>query len=114
VVSLQRIGSTVEVRPTAWERVAGLLPRLDIPVTAVVGLEVVPDPLPTVRGFRLGLDLPGLRKIGRFARSGELTYVSARRGQPAVRVHLTGQHFRTLLVGTDDAERMATRLLQPA
>ena len=114
MVSLQRDGGTVQVRPTPWERLAGLLPPLDVPVTAVVSLEVVQDPLPAARGFRMGLHLPGVTKIGRYARSGELSYVSVRRGEPAVRVHLTGQHFRTLLVSTPDADRIVDRLLQPA
>jgi hypothetical protein len=33
--------------------------------------------------------------------------VSVRRGQPAVRVRLTGQRFDTLLVGADDAAAVA-------
>jgi hypothetical protein len=112
MVSLQRVGLTVQVRPTRFERLAGLLPPLDVPLTAVEGVEVEPRPLSAVHGFRLGYSMPGVRKVGRFARRGELDYVSVRRGQPAVRVHLTGQHFRTLLVGTDDAERLAGTLLE--
>jgi hypothetical protein len=112
MVAMQRVGLTVEVRPTRFERIAGLLPPLDVPLTAVEGVEVEPHPLAGVRGFRLGLGLPGVRMIGRFARRGELDYVSVKRGQPAVRVHLTGQHFRTLLVGSDDAARLASTLLE--
>jgi len=112
MVALTRVGRTIEVRPTTAERLLGLLPPLDVPLTAVKGIEVEPDPLAAVHGFRLGYALPGVRKIGRFARRGELEYVSVRRGQPAVRVHLTGQHFRTLLVGTDEADRLASTLLE--
>lgn len=65
-----------------------------------------------MHGFRLGSGVAGLRMIGRFARPGELDHVSVRRGQPAVRVHLTGQHVRTLLVGSDDAVRLASTLLE--
>ena len=113
MVALTRVGRTIEVRPTTAERLLGLLPPLDVPVTAVKGIEVEPDPLAAVHGFRLGYALPGVRKIGRFARRGELEYVSVRRGQPAVRVHLTGQHFRTLLLGSDEPDLLATTLLQP-
>ena len=112
MVALQRVGLTVQVRPTRFERIAGLLPPLDVPVTAVEGVEVEPHALAAVHGFRLGYSLPGVRKVGRFSRRGELDYVAVRRGQPAVRVHLTGQHFRTLLVGTDDADRLASTLLE--
>jgi hypothetical protein len=112
MVALTRVGTTIEVRPTTAERALGLLPPLDVPLTAVEGIEVDPDPLRSVGGFRLGFALPGVRKIGRFARRGELDYVSVRRGQPAVRLHLTGQHFRTLLLGTDEADRLASTLLE--
>ena len=112
MVAMQRVGYTVEVRPTRFERIAGLLPPLDVPLTAVEGVEVVRDPLKAVHGFRLGLSLPGVRKAGRFARRGELDYVSVRRGQPAVRLHLTGQHFRTLLLGADDPAHLAHALVE--
>jgi len=112
MVAVQRVGATVQVRPTRFERIAGLLPPLDVPVTAVDGIEVEPDALAAVHGFRLGFSLPGVRKIGRFARRGELDYVSVQRGRPAVRVHLTGQHFATLLIGTADADRLASTLLE--
>jgi hypothetical protein len=112
MVALQRVGTTIQVRPTTAERVLGLLPPLDVPLTAVEGVEVVHQPLAEVHGFRLGLSLPGVRKAGRFARRGELDYVSVTRGQPAVRLHLTGQHFRTLLLGADDPEHLAHTLVE--
>jgi hypothetical protein len=114
MVAMQRVGLTVQVRPTRFERIAGLLPPLDVPLTAVEGVEVEPDAMAAVHGFRLGLSVPGVARIGRFSRRGELDYVSVKRGQPAVRVHLTGQHFRTLLVGSDDATRLASTLLEIA
>jgi hypothetical protein len=112
MVALRRVGTTIEVRPSRFERIAGLLPPLDVPLTAVEGVEVVHQPLAEVHGFRLGLSLPGVRKAGRFARRGELDYVSVTRGQPAVRLHLTGQHFRTLLLGADDPEHLAHTLVE--
>jgi hypothetical protein len=112
MVALRRVGTTIEVRPSPFERIAGLLPPLDVPLTAVKGVEVVRDALPAVHGFRLGLGLPGIAMIGRFSRRGELDYVSVRRGQPAVRLHLTGQHFRTLLVGADSPEHLARALVE--
>jgi hypothetical protein len=38
------------------------------------------------------------------------TLVSVRRDQPAVRVELTGQRFTSLLIGADDAARLAAEL----
>jgi hypothetical protein len=112
MVALRRVGTTIEVRPSTLERVLGLLPPLDVPLTAVEAVDVETDPLATVSGFRLGTSLPGVVKMGRFNRRGELDYVSVRRGQPAVRLHLTGQHFRTLLVGADRPDHLAHALVE--
>ena len=103
--------TTVSVRFGRGEKVAGLLRDLEVPRSAVQAAEVVADPLRQVRGLRFpGADVPGFVKIGTWRRAGERTLVSVRRGQPAVRVRLTGQRFQELLVGADDAERIAADL----
>ncbi len=105
---------TLHVSLTRAERVLGLLRDLEVPRSAVRAVEVVPDGLAAVRGLRApGLGLPGLRLIGTWRRRGEKALVSVRRGQPAVRVRLTGQRFDTLLLGVDDPAAVA-RALSPA
>ncbi|SNX97799.1 hypothetical protein SAMN06893097_108164 [Geodermatophilus sabuli] len=96
---------------TRGEKLLGLLRDLDVPRSAVESVDVVPDGLTAVRGIRApGLGLPGVRAIGTWRRRGEKSMVSVRRGQPAVRVRLTGQRFDTLLVGADDAATLADAL----
>jgi hypothetical protein len=111
MATLQVTPPTLAVRLTTAEKLAGLLRDVEVPLSAVREVEVVPDPLGTLRGLRApGLALPGVRKIGTWRRPGERTLVSIRRGQPAVQVRLDGQRWQTLLVGADDAAAVAAAL----
>jgi hypothetical protein len=110
VATLSATPQTVTVTLSRSEKILGLLRDLEVPRAAVRAVEVVPDGQSALRGLRApGLGLPR-RKIGTWRRRGEKTLVSVRRGQPAVRVRLTGQRFDTLLVGADDAAAVAGRL----
>jgi hypothetical protein len=103
--------STLTVRLTRWEKIAGLLRDVEVPRSAIRSADVVVDPVGAMRGLRApGLGLPGVRKIGTWRRPGERTLVSVRRGQPALRIRLDGARHDTLLVGTDDAAALAAQL----
>jgi hypothetical protein len=111
MATLQLTPSTLSVRLTRDEKIAGLLRDVEVPLSSVRGAEVVPEPLAGMRGLHApGLALPGVRKVGTWRRRGERTLVCVRRGQPAVRVRLDGQRYDTLLVGADDAVAVATAL----
>ena len=100
---------TVEL--TTAEKVAGLHGDVRIPLTAITAVEVVPDALAAARGLRApGLSLPGVRKIGTWRGRGARRFVDVRGGQPALRLHLEGQHYDELLIGHDDAAALAARL----
>ena len=104
-------GSTVRVRFTRSEKLLGLVRDVDLPRDAVRAVEVVPEPLTSLRGLRApGMALPGVRKIGTWRGHGARTLVSVRRDQPAVRIELTGQRYDSLLIGVDDAARVAAEL----
>jgi hypothetical protein len=110
--------TTVTVRLTRGEKLAGLRGDLEVPLDAVRDVEVVDEPLREVRGLRSpGLALPGVRKIGTWRRKGERSFVSVRAEQPAVRIRLSGARFDVLLIGSDDvaADAAAIRAaLSPA
>ncbi|WP_456611837.1 hypothetical protein [Blastococcus sp. SYSU DS0619] len=111
MATLQLTPSTLSVRLTRREKIAGLLRDVTVPLSAVREVDVVPDALAAARGLRApGLGLPGLRKIGTWRRPGTRMLVCVRRGQPAVRIRLAGQDYDTLLVGADDAAAVAASL----
>jgi hypothetical protein len=114
MATVQLTPTTLTVRFTAAEKIAGLVRDVELPLAAVRSAELVPEPLAGIGGLRApGLALPGLRKIGTWRRPGERTLVSVRKGQPAVRVRLDGARYDALLLGADDAAALA-RSLAPA
>ena len=111
MAALQLTDSTLSVRLTRFEKIAGLLRDVEVPRSAVRDVEVVPDGLAAARGLRApGLGLPGRRKIGTWRRPGERSLVSVRRGQPALRIGLVDQRYDTLVIGADDADSLAKTL----
>jgi hypothetical protein len=115
MATVQLTPTTVTVRFTTAEKIAGLLRDLELPRSAVRSAEVVPEPLDGIRGLRApGLALPGVRKVGTWRRPGERSLVCVRRGQPAVRVRLQGVRYDTLLLGADDVATLADALAPAA
>ena len=100
---------TVRLRP--WEKVAGLLGDLDLPVTAVTAAEAVPDGTEAVRGVRApGLAWPGGPRIGTWRGRGATRWVAVRPGRPALHLRLHGQRYDEVVVTTAEAERLAAAL----
>jgi hypothetical protein len=105
-VSVSNGRLTVRLRP--WEKVAGLLGDLDVPVTAVAAADAVPDGTRALQGFRApGLGVPGGPRIGTWRGSGATRWVAVRPGRPALRLLLRGQRYDEVLVTTPDAEALA-------
>jgi hypothetical protein len=92
------------------ERRWGLLADLRVPVSSISAVEVAADGRSAVRGIRA----PGLggtqRRIGTWRAPGNKQFVCVRRDQPAVMVTVERQKFRTILVGSDEAERVASEI----
>lgn len=101
----------LDIRFTVPERVGGLVKGQRVPVAAIRRVELVQNPIAATRGWRApGLAVPGRRKVGHWrGRSGH-ELVAIRRGEPAIRVHLEGHHFASMLLGTPDAADLAERL----
>ncbi|TFV64655.1 UNVERIFIED_ORG: hypothetical protein E4P37_12840 [Bacillus sp. AZ43] len=111
MATIETAPGVLRIRLTRTEKLFGLLRDLEVPLSAITRVEAAPSGLRALRGLRApGLGLPGVRAIGTWRRRGETSYVSVRRGQPAIRVELTGQRYDTLLVGTDDAAALVDRL----
>lgn len=105
------IGRTeLVVRLERNEKWFGLLSDLRVPITSIGGVDVVANGRRAVSGMRA----PGLggpkRLIGTWRAKGNRQYVCVRRGQPAVKLTLEGQKYRTVLVGLDDADRVGDEI----
>ncbi|RBY91007.1 hypothetical protein [Blastococcus sp. TF02A-30] len=111
MATIRTTPDSLQISLTRAEKFFGMLRDLEVPPSAVTSVEAVPSGLAALRGLRApGLGLPGVRAIGTWRRRGEKTYVSVRRGQPALRIRLTGQRYDTVLVGADDAAALAGTL----
>jgi hypothetical protein len=117
MATVQLTTASLTVHLSRAERLLGLLRDLSVPLAAITEVDVVPDGVSAVRGLRApGLGLPW-RRIGTWRRHGERTLVSVRRGQPALRLRLAGQHFGSVLVAVPDPDGTAAeiaRLRSPA
>lgn len=103
--------TAVVVRFAWWEKLAGLVRDIEVPLDSVRVVELAPDGLAAANGLRApGLGIPGRRKIGTWRRPGAKTLVSVRRGQPAVQIELHGARFDRMVIGADDAAGLAGRL----
>ena len=100
---------TIRLRP--WEKVAGLLGDLDVPLTAVSTAEAVPDGTQALEGVRApGLAWPGGPRIGTWRGRGATRWVAVRPGQPALRLRLRGERYDEVLVTTPDAESLGAAI----
>lgn len=101
----------LQVRLTTFEKIAGLLGDLDVPLSAVRTATAVPDGVRAVRGLRApGLAVPGWRRIGTWRGRGAKRYVAVRSGEPALHVRLSGARYDEVLVTTARAQDLAVRL----
>jgi hypothetical protein len=100
----------LEIELTPAEKVAGLHGDVHIPLSAITGVEVVPDGLSAVHGMRApGLAVPGVR-VGTWRTRAGSEFVIVRRGEAAVRISMRDQKLSSVLVAVDDAEGLASRL----
>ena len=99
-------GDALQVRFTPVEKALGLVRDHDFPLSTVRSARVADDALGAVRGLRVGLGVPGFRKIGTWLGHGR-TLVSVRRDQPAVVIDLAGR-VAHVVIGSDEATDVVT------
>ncbi len=111
MAAIETYSATLRISLSRAEKIFGLLRDLEVPRSAVITAEAVPSGLAELRGLRApGLGLPGVRAIGTWRARSEKSYVSVRRGAPALRLRLAGQRYDTVLISTTDAVRLAAEL----
>lgn len=103
MATLDITGDEVAVRLTSLEKLWSLRGDVTFPRDAVAGTERFDNGMDAVRGIRApGLGVPGRRAVGIWRRKGSKELVIAKRGQPAVRIELTGEPWGAVVLGTDD------------
>ena len=101
----------LEVRLSPFEKLFGRVRDQVVPTAAVTDVQVVPDGLVAATGLRApGLALPGRRKVGTWRGRGVTRFVCVRRGEPALRIAVSGSRFDELVVSTPDADAVAAQL----
>ena len=111
MAELEVSGGEVQVRLTTAEKIFALRGDYAFPLRSVTSVEVFDQGLDAVRGIRApGMAIPWRRAVGTWRRWAGKELVSVRRGQPAVRVTLDGEHFGAVVIGVDDAARIESAL----
>lgn len=98
-----------------WERLMAGRAGYSVAVSAVDSVEVLPGWSSEILGWRSGLVISGLRKLGTFRHpDGTRRLVSMTRGLPLLRIRLrdreVGAGFDELLVSAPEAAELAAEL----
>lgn len=103
----------VTIRFARHEKLLGILRDVTIPRACVAAATVPRHPMREVRGWRVGLGLPGVIALGTWRRRGRKQLVSVRRGMPAIRLWLRDAAYDEAIISTPDAERLRETLHAP-
>jgi hypothetical protein len=111
VTSLDIVGDQLVVSMTGWDRVWSLRRRIAVPLSHVRGATADPGVDRESAGIRApGTHLPRVITSGTYYKDGARTFWNLRRGQEAVVIELTGEHFERLVLGVPDARAAAERI----
>lgn len=93
------------------EKVEGVHGDIRIPLSAVRDVEVVDRPLDVIHGLKMpGTGIPGTTAVGTWISSDGQTFAAEHHASRGIVVHLEGQSYQQLIVGSDDPEALAERL----
>jgi hypothetical protein len=107
-------GSEVVLVLTELEKLEGLHRDVPVPVSSVVAVEVVEDALAALGsepgiGVRVGTGIPGVLVIGTVWHGSTKSFVVVHHGHPrGIRITLRNAQFDELIIGSDNADSLAT------
>ncbi len=106
-------GDQVVLRMSGLEEAEALHGEVRVPLSAVVGVEVLDDAIGAVEGLRApGLGVPGAVAVGTFRAHDAKTFAVVHHATPrGVRVDLAGADYDRLIVGCADPEAIAAKLV---
>ncbi|HVC39980.1 MAG TPA: hypothetical protein VNH20_08440 [Candidatus Dormibacteraeota bacterium] len=93
------------------EKVEGVHGDIRVPLTSVREVEVVDHPLEFIHGLKLaGAGIPGVTAMGTWVSSDGRTFAAEHHASRGIVVHLEGQTYAQLVVGSADPEALAARV----
>ena len=94
-----------------WERWLVNRVSVTIPMSEITAVEVLPGWSTEILGWRSGVVVSGLLKLGTFTHpSGCHRLVAMRRGRPLLRIRLRDHEFDELLISDAEASVTAARI----
>ncbi|HUY09808.1 MAG TPA: hypothetical protein VMW80_10250 [Candidatus Dormibacteraeota bacterium] len=93
------------------EKVEGVHGDIRVPLSAVRDVEVVDRPLDLIQGLKMpGTGIPGMTAVGTWVSADGKTFAVEHHASRGIVVHLDGQSYQQLVVGSDDPEALAERV----
>jgi hypothetical protein len=90
------------------EKVEGIHGDLHVPLSSVRDVEVVERSLDLIQGFKLpGTGIPGMTAVGIWVSPDGKTIAGEHPASRGTVVHLEGQSYQQLVVGSDNPEALA-------
>lgn len=111
VADIRIEGTDMVLAMSQLEKVEGVHGDIRVPLTAVRDVEVVDRPLDLIHGLKLpGTGVPGMTAVGTWVSPDGRTFAVEHHRSRGVVVHLEGQLYQQLIVGSDDPQGLAERL----
>ena len=101
---------TVTVSLSAVEKLEALHGNVTVPRTAVMAARTVPDGMAELHGISIGTGLPGVMMVGTVRGRDGVIFAVCRGRRPAVVLDLSGASYDRIVVTTDDADEILSRL----
>ena len=111
MTAVEIVGDDLVVTMQGMDRVWSLRRRITVPLAHVRGATADPGVGREHAGIRSpGTYVPRVITAGSYRKDGEWTFWNLRASQQAVVAELTGERFRRLVLGVDDARAVAERV----
>ena len=111
MTAVEIVGDDLVVTMTGLDRLWSLRRRITVPLAHVRGATADPGVHRESAGIRSpGTYVPRVITSGSYRKDGEWAFWNLRASQQAVVVELTGERFRRLVLGVDDARAVAERV----
>ena len=96
---------------SAVEKLEAIHGDVVVPLSSVLSVEIIEQPLHYIHGIRVGTGIPGLTAVGTFTTKSTKIFGVIHHGQHrGVRIVLTGAQFDEIILGDVDPESTTARI----